>query len=100
MAEQDVKNMWQGEMDEMKNGKEEDDDHTLTQKHIKTIRAYFDRYDRDQSNSIDISELADFAEALGDPLTRRELDEAFNELDNNGNGKVSFNEFISWWQLS
>ena len=93
-AEADVKEMWQGEMDEMKAGEDETDGFALTERHIVAIRRYFDHFDSDDSGFIEIGELAHLAAALGDSLTRRELDEAFTELDGNGNGKISFQEFI------
>ena len=75
--------------------------HTHTQEqHVRAIRRYFNLFDTDGSKSIEIGELSSLAEALGDRLTRRELDEAFDELDANGNGRVSFPEFIEWWKAA
>ena len=71
--------------------------HKIQEAHIATIRRYFDTYDKNNSNSIDVSELGHLCAALGERLTRRELDEAFYILDLNDNGRLSFDEFINWW---
>jgi hypothetical protein len=71
------------------------------------IRATFDKLDEDGSGELDKDEVAAMARALGAPLVEsmgsihlssRKLDEAFAEMDPNGDGSVSYAEFRAWYE--
>lgn len=48
---------------------------------------------------MDASEFAELAIELGTdpPLSSEELEEAMSQLDSSSDGKISFEEFWSWW---
>ena len=64
---------------------------------VDEIQKYFDVYDTDASGTIDRSELQNLALDLGQEFDEAELNEAFEALDKNGDGKISFLEFKKWW---
>ena len=59
----------------------------------------FQKFDTDGSGEMDSSEFASLAIELGTypPLKPEELEEAMSQLDNSADGKISFDEFWSWW---
>lgn len=63
-----------------------------------SIRAAFDKYDRDQSGDIDSAELRNVLEDLGVDASDERLNEAFELLDANGDGIISYEEFGKWWR--
>lgn len=63
-----------------------------------SIEAVFARYDKDRSGDIDSSELALVLEELGVDVTEERLTQAFETLDANGDGIISFEEFATWWR--
>lgn len=59
-------------------------------------RIIFDKFDRDASGFLDMSEFADALQYLGLKLERRDLQNIITQIDKDNNtpdGKVSFNEF-------
>ena len=62
-----------------------------------SVEAAFSKYDQDMSGFIDASELAYMLDDLGVEVTEERLREAFEMLDTDGNGVISFDEFSSWW---
>lgn len=75
-----------------------DDLYQLTDEQKMAIRKAFDEYDKDGSGFIDKGELSVLARELGEELEPDELEEGMKTLDTSGDGKVSFEEFIEWWQ--
>ena len=63
-----------------------------------SIEKVFQKYDRDSSGTIDSAELAVVLTDLGIEVTEEHLSEAFKELDENGDGVISFDEFSKWWR--
>ena len=63
-----------------------------------SIEKVFQKYDRDNSGTIDSAELAVVLTDLGIEVTEEHLSEAFKELDENGDGVISFEEFGKWWR--
>jgi Ca2+-binding EF-hand superfamily protein len=65
------------------------------------LRELFDGIDEDNSGAIDKGEFAKLSAKLGDKLksfwSSRPLDVAFSELDVDGDGTVTFDEFRAWW---
>ena len=75
-ASSDVKEMFTSEIAEVTDGGAEDDEFVLTEAHVVAIRMIFKEFDADGSGSIERGELSKLCAALGDPLTKRELEEA------------------------
>ena len=96
-ATEEVKKVFSEEISEVTSGTIEDDEFALTQEHKDAIFKIFQQFDTDGSGSIEPKELQKLCEALGDPLDRNELTEAFDHLDVDDNGRIGFNEFITFW---
>lgn len=62
-----------------------------------SVEKAFRYYDRDESQTIDSSELKSLLEDLGVEATNDRLREAFNDLDANGDGVITYQEFLNWW---
>jgi len=69
----------------------------LTTEEITAIRRIFDQFDRDNNGFITRKELASLASALNDPLTPAELSDFFNVIDCDNSGKITWDEFITYW---
>jgi Ca2+-binding EF-hand superfamily protein len=67
------------------------------------LRATFDRIDTDGGGTLDKKEVAVLAAELGEKLTSvfssKKLDAAFAEMDPDGDGEVTFEEFQGWWHM-
>mmetsp|Transcript_5211 Transcript_5211/g.15316 ORF Transcript_5211/g.15316 Transcript_5211/m.15316 type:complete len:252 (-) Transcript_5211:853-1608(-) len=63
-----------------------------------TVRREFDRFDADKSGSLSITELAELCKALNSELDKNELEASLIQLDKNGDGSISFDEFLAWWK--
>jgi len=63
-------------------------------------RRIFNKYDTDQSGSIDSTEFRNLCYGLGYFLSPTELDLAIKLLDKDGNKTISYQEFHSWWTSS
>merc|ERR1712216_446133 len=61
------------------------------------LKQEFDTYDEDRSGYIDVKELRELLEKLGEELTEEELEQAFKELDTDGSGEIEFFEFVEWF---
>lgn len=57
----------------------------------------FDHYDVDGSGFIEIKELGQIMDSLGVRLNARQLQQTYTVLDENGDGKISRDEFTSWY---
>eukprot|EP00644_Phytophthora_capsici_P014908 jgi/Phyca11/126856/e_gw1.65.57.1 len=55
----------------------------------------FALFDKDESGCIDRKELKDMLLALGQQLSSSEIDEIMRQADVDGDGKISFTEFVS-----
>ena len=65
------------------------------------VRELFDATDTDGNGTLDKQEVAtlakNLAKNLGGSLTSKILDNAFDQMDADGDGKVTYEEFRSWW---
>lgn len=61
------------------------------------LKQEFDAYDEDRSGYIDVKELKELLEKLGEELSAEDLDQAFRELDSDGSGEIEFFEFVEWF---
>jgi calmodulin len=66
----------------------------LSQEEIDGCREVFLNFDRDRSGSIDIWELRQVLEAMGQRPTEEELFLMISEVDDNMSGSIDFAEFI------
>merc|ERR1712070_340012 len=64
----------------------------------KELRDAFKVFDTDNNGSIDKKELKRLLKKLGQTLTDAELDAMMNEVDTNGDGEISFEEFKEMMQ--
>ncbi|TPX56243.1 hypothetical protein SpCBS45565_g08440 [Spizellomyces sp. 'palustris'] len=61
------------------------------------ISTDFQRFDKDQSGCIDVREFRLlYADLVRRGMTKKTLAGTLEELDNNRDGKVSFNEYVDW----
>lgn len=62
-----------------------------------TLRSDFDQFDADKNGHIDEAEFASLVEFLGIEFSSQQTATAFLAIDVNGNGRIEFGEFRSWW---
>ncbi|KAL7572725.1 hypothetical protein ACA910_008995 [Epithemia clementina (nom. ined.)] len=71
----------------------------FTEEEILEFRDAFAMFDRDGSGSIERSELKDVMTEFGDPPTKEEIDEMILLVDENGDGEIDFDEFLTLMRL-
>mmetsp|Transcript_10061 Transcript_10061/g.25736 ORF Transcript_10061/g.25736 Transcript_10061/m.25736 type:complete len:394 (+) Transcript_10061:227-1408(+) len=64
---------------------------------IEVLREQFETFDSDGSGLISHDELMDFLRCLGHNPVERQLKELVAEFDKDGNGDLSFGEFVALW---
>lgn len=57
----------------------------------------FQSFDKDGSGYIDINELKEVSKELGRPMDAAELEECMQDLDQNKDNKITYDEFKRWW---
>ena len=67
---------------------------TLTQDEIDGCRDAFLAFDKDRSGTIDVWELRQVLEAMGQKPTEEELFQMISEVDDNMSGSIDFGEFL------
>ena len=66
----------------------------LTQEEIDGCRDAFLAFDKDRSGTIDVWELRQVLEAMGQKPTEEELFQMISEVDDNMSGSIDFGEFL------
>ena len=64
------------------------------QEEIDQCREAFERFDKDGSGTIDVWELRQVLEAMGQKPTEEELFQMISEVDDNMSGSIDFGEFL------
>ena len=63
------------------------------------VRRKFGEFDVDHSGSLAVEELSRFLEELGSAtLSEKDLQIAFDELDQDRSGLIEYEEFLPWWR--
>ncbi|KFZ51675.1 Centrin-1, partial [Podiceps cristatus] len=66
----------------------------LTEEQRQEIREAFDLFDTDGSGNIDVKELKVAMRALGFEPKKEEIKKMISDIDKEGTGKISFNDFL------
>ncbi|XP_055994321.1 centrin-1 [Sorex fumeus] len=67
----------------------------LTEEQKQEVREAFDLFDADGSGTIDVKELKVAMRALGFEPRKEEMKKMISEVDKEGTGKISFNDFLA-----
>lgn len=67
----------------------------LTEEQKQEVREAFDLFDADGSGTIDVKELKVAMRALGFEPKKEEMKKMISEVDKEGTGKISFNDFLA-----
>lgn len=66
---------------------------------VASLRASFDKFDKDGGGSIDIGEFNNACKEIGKEFeNQEELLETMARFDQSGDGDISFSEFLDWWK--
>uniref|UniRef100_A0A7S4JLD3 EF-hand domain-containing protein n=1 Tax=Odontella aurita TaxID=265563 RepID=A0A7S4JLD3_9STRA len=64
------------------------------------LRQKFNAVDIGQTGSINFVEFKELMEGFGITLDKRESETAFIQLDKSGEGEITFEEFLLWWNTA
>mmetsp|Transcript_11797 Transcript_11797/g.15404 ORF Transcript_11797/g.15404 Transcript_11797/m.15404 type:complete len:159 (+) Transcript_11797:195-671(+) len=67
----------------------------LSEEELQEFREIFNLVDRDGGGSITKEELGDLMDTLGIDASPEEIDLMINEIDQDNNGEIDFNEFVA-----
>jgi Ca2+-binding EF-hand superfamily protein len=73
-------------------------DTQLSDEKIGEIRSDFAFFDKDGNGQIDLSEFIELLTVLSPKTKVRSVEEGFKMIDNNDDGFIDFEEFLTWWQ--
>ena len=62
------------------------------------LREIFGHYDRDKDGLIELPEFARICEASGMAMEEEELATGYSIVDADSDGKISWDEFVTWWR--
>ena len=64
------------------------------------VTSAFEKADAEGDGSLTAAELGELCASLGSTLEPQEIEAALLALDKDGNGGISFEEFVRWWKGS
>ena len=70
----------------------------IPENQINQYREAFDMFDKDKSGYISATEIMSIMKNFGNPLPRAEVDRMIAAVDDDGNGELDFEEFITLMQ--
>ncbi|KAM3139415.1 hypothetical protein pb186bvf_008440 [Paramecium bursaria] len=63
------------------------------------LRQVFDQFDLDKSGFVDFVELKQISAQMGQEMSDNQIKTLMKTVDENNDGKISFDEFWNWWQF-
>lgn len=73
---------------------------SLTQEQVDKIKEDFMFFDNDKNGRIDEEEFFELLKVLSPKVKEHQAAEGFKLIDENDDGVIDFNEFLTWWQNS
>ncbi len=70
----------------------------LSPEKIAEIRKEFEYFDSDKNGQLDLPEFIEMLTVFSPKTKASHVEEGFNMIDDNGDGYIDFEEFLSWWQ--
>ena len=67
----------------------------MSKEELAEFREIFDLVDKDKGGSISRDELGELMDTLGIRASKEEIDLMINEIDEDNNGEIDFEEFVS-----
>lgn len=70
----------------------------VTEEERRELKEAFDYNDSDNNGRIDFMEFVSMLNGLEAGIDTAQAQIGFETIDTNGNGTISFDEFIEWWR--
>lgn len=70
----------------------------ITAEHLAEIKENFEFFDRDSNNEIDLGEFTKLLRVISPTATLEQAQKGFAIIDENDDGHIDFDEFLSWWE--
>ena len=72
----------------------------VPEEQLKEYKEAFDLFDREQTGLIGPNEIYSLLKNFGNPTPKKEIDKLMADFDNDGDGKLSFDEFVTFLHQS
>ena len=72
----------------------------VPEEQLKEYKEAFDLFDRDQTGLIGPNEIYSLLKNFGNPTPKKEIDQLMADFDEDGDGKLSFDEFVTFLEKS
>ena len=72
----------------------------VPEEQLKEYKEAFDLFDREQTGLIGPNEIYSLLKNFGNPTPKKEIDQLMAEFDEDGDGKLSFDEFVTYLEKS
>ncbi len=70
----------------------------ISSEQMAEIKENFEFFDRDSNNEIDLGEFTKLLRVISPTATLEQAHKGFVLIDENQDGHIDFDEFISWWE--
>ncbi|MBV1910062.1 MAG: EF-hand domain-containing protein [Kangiellaceae bacterium] len=70
----------------------------LAPEQLTEIKENFNFFDRDSNNEIDLGEFTKLLRVISPTATLEQAQKGFELIDENKDGHIDFNEFMTWWE--